>query len=94
MRWLPVTRTGGTSDGSEEGAAAITSSGSGARAHVRMGNAPDTSCSCSNAVGQGSYFFCKNTSGSMPACLRMARSVPSGMSPGWLGMVVNRLVAG
>jgi hypothetical protein len=24
----------------------------------------------------------------MPACLRMARSVPSGMSPGWLGMVV------
>lgn len=40
------------------------------------------------------YFFCKNVSGSMPACLRMARSVPSGMSPGWLGMVVNRLVAG
>ena len=36
----------------------------------------------------GSHFFCKNTSGSMPACLRMARSVPSGMSPGWLGMVV------
>ena len=24
----------------------------------------------------------------MPACLRIARSVPSGMSPGWLGMVV------
>jgi len=27
------------------------------------------------------YFACKNVSGSMPACLRMARSVPSGMSP-------------
>jgi len=24
----------------------------------------------------------------MPACLRMARNVASGMSPGWLGMVV------
>ena len=34
------------------------------------------------------HFFCRNTSGSMPACLRMARSVPSGISPGWLGMVV------
>ena len=27
------------------------------------------------------YFF-RNSSGSIPACLRMARSVPSGMSPG------------
>jgi len=34
------------------------------------------------------HFFCRNTSGSMPACLRIARSVPSGISPGWLGMVV------
>ncbi len=34
------------------------------------------------------YASFKNSSGSMPACLRMARSVPSGMSPGWLGMVV------
>ncbi len=30
----------------------------------------------------------KNSSGVMPACNRMARRVPSGMSPGWLGMVV------
>ncbi len=29
-----------------------------------------------------SYFFCRKSSGEIPACLRMARSVPSGMSPG------------
>lgn len=34
------------------------------------------------------YYFFRNESTSTPACLRMARSVPSGMSPGWLGMVV------
>ncbi len=40
---------------------------------------------CESAAG---HFFCRNTSGSMPACFKMARSVPSGISPGWLGMVV------
>lgn len=30
----------------------------------------------------------RNSSGVMPACERMARRVPSGTSPGWLGMVV------
>ena len=34
------------------------------------------------------HFFAKKDSASTPACLRMARSVPSGMSPGWFGMVV------
>ena len=34
------------------------------------------------------YF--KNSFGSMPACFRIALSVPSGMSPGWFGMVVKR----
>jgi YD repeat-containing protein len=34
------------------------------------------------------YQHLQYTSASTPACLRMARSVPSGMSPGWLGMVV------
>ena len=39
--------------------------------------------------------FClKNTSASRPACLEMARNVPSGMSPGWFGMVVWRFSAG
>jgi len=30
----------------------------------------------------------RNCSGVMPACLRIARNVPSGISPGWFGMVV------
>ena len=41
----------------------------------------------------GPHFFCKNDSAPTPACLRMARNVPSGMSPGWLGMVVYRFSA-
>jgi hypothetical protein len=41
----------------------------------------------------GGYFFCKNRSGSTPACLRMARSVPSGMSPGMPGLVTARGLA-
>jgi len=32
--------------------------------------------------------------GSVPACFKIARSVPSGMSPEWWGIVVYRLVAG
>ena len=35
-----------------------------------------------------SRYFPRKFSGSISACFRMARSVPSGMSPGWLGMVV------
>ncbi len=30
----------------------------------------------------------RNSSGDIPACFRIARSVPSGMSPEWFGMVV------
>ena len=33
-------------------------------------------------------FHLQKVLASMPACLRMARNVASGMSPGWLGMVV------
>ena len=35
----------------------------------------------------------RNSSGDIPACLRMARKVPSGISPGWLGIVVYRSVS-
>ena len=34
------------------------------------------------------YFAFRNSSGEILACLRTARIVPSGMSPGWLGIVV------
>ena len=30
----------------------------------------------------------KKASGVMPACFKIALNVPSGISPGWLGMVV------
>jgi hypothetical protein len=40
------------------------------------------------------HFVCKKVSTSIPACLRMARSVPSGMSPGWFGIVVYRFRLG
>ncbi len=35
----------------------------------------------------------RNSSGDIPACLRMARKVPSRISPGWLGIVVYRSVS-
>jgi len=40
------------------------------------------------AEGATANGFLQKHFDSMPACVRMARSVPSGMSPGWLGMVV------
>ena len=36
----------------------------------------------------------RKSAGSIPACLSIARSVPSGMSPGWFGTVVYRSVRG
>ena len=36
----------------------------------------------------------RKSAGSTPACLSIARSVPSGMSPGWFGTVVYRSVRG
>jgi hypothetical protein len=36
----------------------------------------------------------RKASGSTAACFRIARSVPSGMSPGWFGTVVYRFVLG
>ena len=37
---------------------------------------------------QASVHACRNSSTPTPACLRIARRVPSGRSPGWLGKVV------
>ena len=40
------------------------------------------------ALGEGIICFSQSCPVLMPACFKTARSVPSGMSPGWLGMVV------
>nr|VFJ78202.1 MAG: hypothetical protein BECKFW1821C_GA0114237_11718 [Candidatus Kentron sp. FW] len=40
------------------------------------------------------YFCAKNSSGSIPDCFNIALSVPSGISPEWLGMVVYLSVSG
>jgi hypothetical protein len=34
------------------------------------------------------FYFFRNSSGFIPACFSIARNVPSGISPGWLGTVV------
>jgi len=39
-------------------------------------------------IGIACQRLVRKSSGSMPACLRIARNVPSGISPGWFGIVV------
>jgi hypothetical protein len=43
-------------------------------------------------LSRGISHISRNVSGSIPACFNMARNVPSGISPGWFGIVVYRLV--
>lgn len=47
---------------------------------------------CERLSWTAAYLFFRKPSSEIPACFRIARRVPSGMSPGWLGMVVYRFV--
>jgi hypothetical protein len=49
-------------------------------------------CRLLSGCGQDRHQALMKSSTDTPACFRMARSVPSGMSPGWFGTVVYRFV--
>jgi len=55
---------------------------------IAFGAAIGTGAAPGKREGESAHHSLRKSSGSMPACRRIARNVPSGTSPGWLRIAV------